>query len=303
MLKNVRDADLHLLRVFSAVAECAGIAAAQDRLNVAPSTISTQISNLETRLGLRLCERGRSGFALTAEGEVVLAAAYRLFRDVGQFVTSVEEVKGKLIGTVRIVVLDNIVLNPQLHLNAALAALRNEQPLLRFDIHQLPAGQLENAVLRREADIGVSWIASELTGLSHESIFEEQQVICCGRGHALYDRAPHDIEDEDLENADWVRRGYRMPKSFPFAVPPLSTAVAYHMEGIAHFILAGTHIGYLPKHFAEHWLESGAMRLVRPRKHSLRLDFRVITRADATSNPVISAVRTAVVDAHRENQA
>jgi DNA-binding transcriptional LysR family regulator len=60
--------DLRLLRVFATVVEARGFTAAQTILNVSGSTISNQISALETRLGVKLCRRGRAGFKLTEDG-------------------------------------------------------------------------------------------------------------------------------------------------------------------------------------------------------------------------------------------
>ncbi|MFW8641943.1 LysR family transcriptional regulator [Rhizobium beringeri] len=60
VLTSVSSPDLHLLRVFVAVTEAGGFSAAQLTLNVSQSTISTQMSDLEARLGLKLCRRGRS---------------------------------------------------------------------------------------------------------------------------------------------------------------------------------------------------------------------------------------------------
>ncbi|MFM7786129.1 MAG: LysR family transcriptional regulator, partial [Gammaproteobacteria bacterium] len=64
LLGQVTDLDLRLLRVFRTVVESGGFAAAELALNVGRSTISKQIKDLETRLGMRLCRRGRGGFAL-----------------------------------------------------------------------------------------------------------------------------------------------------------------------------------------------------------------------------------------------
>src|SRR5262245_11542525 len=89
MLGRVSDADLRLLRVFAAVAECGGFAAAQALLNVSESTVSTHMHDLETRLGLRLCERGRGGFRLTADGEAVYRSARELFTALDRFQTHV----------------------------------------------------------------------------------------------------------------------------------------------------------------------------------------------------------------------
>lgn len=65
ILRSLGDADIRLLRVFVVVAACGGIAASELELNIGKSTISRYISDLEARLGLRLCNRGPSGFSLT----------------------------------------------------------------------------------------------------------------------------------------------------------------------------------------------------------------------------------------------
>ena len=59
LLGNVTDNDLRLLRVFRAVVACGGFAAAELELNINRSTISRHIKDLETRLGVTLCRRGR----------------------------------------------------------------------------------------------------------------------------------------------------------------------------------------------------------------------------------------------------
>ena len=66
---NLSKSDLHLLYVFTSVAEAQGFSAAQIELNVSQSTISRQVSDLELRLGMKLCHRGRSGFRMTEKGD------------------------------------------------------------------------------------------------------------------------------------------------------------------------------------------------------------------------------------------
>ena len=67
-LAQVSDFDIRLLRLFRSVVECGGFSAAESVLGIGRSAISQQMSDLEQRLGLRLCQRGRAGFALTEEG-------------------------------------------------------------------------------------------------------------------------------------------------------------------------------------------------------------------------------------------
>ena len=77
-LGQLSDMDIRLLRVFKTVVDCGGMAAAELELNIGTSTVSRHIKDLETRLGLSLCRRGRAGFALTAEGEQIYAETLRL---------------------------------------------------------------------------------------------------------------------------------------------------------------------------------------------------------------------------------
>src|SRR6187402_1443668 len=84
-LGQLGDADLRLLDVFRKVVDCGGLAAAELDLNIGISTVSRHLKELETRLGLVLCRRGRGGFALTREGERVYAGALGLMASVDAF--------------------------------------------------------------------------------------------------------------------------------------------------------------------------------------------------------------------------
>ena len=86
VLGHISDTDLRLLRVFQTVADCGGMSAAELELNISTSTISRHVKDLETRLGLVLCRRGRSGFALTPEGERILLETRQLLAATQQFV-------------------------------------------------------------------------------------------------------------------------------------------------------------------------------------------------------------------------
>ncbi|WP_238039513.1 LysR family transcriptional regulator, partial [Psychrobacter sp. Ps6] len=69
-MRVITDVDLKLLQIFKVIVDCGGFSAAQFKLNMHQSTISTKMSQLETRLGLNLCHRGRRGFQLTHDGDL-----------------------------------------------------------------------------------------------------------------------------------------------------------------------------------------------------------------------------------------
>ena len=80
------------------VVRCGGFSAAQATLNVSQSTISEQMTTLETRLGLKLCERGRSGFRLTEHGVATYEAAQRLQVAVESFCVDTDALKTARLG-------------------------------------------------------------------------------------------------------------------------------------------------------------------------------------------------------------
>ena len=73
--KQLGDTHIRLLRVFKTVIECGGFAAAEVELNISRPAISLAITELESLLNMRLCQRGRSGFSITEQGTQVYNSA------------------------------------------------------------------------------------------------------------------------------------------------------------------------------------------------------------------------------------
>ncbi|MEM7069653.1 MAG: LysR family transcriptional regulator [Pseudomonadota bacterium] len=300
MLKQVHASDLHLLRVFIAVAEERGIAAAQYRLNVAPSTISTQLSHLEDRLGLKLCQRGRAGFSLTDEGRAVLDAAYVLQDDLNEFAGSVSQLKGEAVGEVRIAIIDNLVFQPDLHLHQALRSLRNKYPNINFQLYNMSPDEIETALLAQKVDMGITWVMNQLPSLSRTNLMNETQLIMCGRHHPFFEADDEDISEQMIESTDWVARTYPLPRTFPFSRPHVTSAKAHSMETVAHFILAGTHLGYLPEHYAGRWIQEEQMRIIHKNRFNYQVPLDLAVRTDMLETPVIRICREEILAVHKQ---
>lgn len=85
--------DIHLLRLFCIIVECNGFSAAQARTNISAASISSKLSALESRLGLKPCRCGRAGFKLTTEGQSVYEASVSMFQSHNAFVRGVGELQ------------------------------------------------------------------------------------------------------------------------------------------------------------------------------------------------------------------
>ena len=100
---QISDADLRILRIYKTVVECGGFSAAEVVLNISRAAISIAISDLETRLGFRLCQRGRSGFSLTNEGSQVYEHTLQLLSSIEDFRTHINALHQHLKGELNIV--------------------------------------------------------------------------------------------------------------------------------------------------------------------------------------------------------
>ena len=278
------DIDLRMLRIYKVVVECGGFSAAEVELNITRSAISLAMSDLEDRLGFRLCQRGRSGFALTEEGQQVYEYTLELLSSIETFRTQVNTLHTQLIGELNIGITDNLVTMPKMKITNALAELKRQGPEVVINIRMIPPNEIELGVLDGKLHVGVVPTLRSLSGLSYQPLYEERSKLYCSDEHPLFD-AEGDI---DLKAWDAVAPAYAQTPEIKTCYQQLkATATATDREGVAFLILTGEYIGYLPEHFAQRWVKEGRMRALKPEEYHYETQFSVITRKGARSNLVL----------------
>ena len=276
---RLHKADLHLLAVFMMVAECGGFAAAQVSLNVSQSTISRQIGDLERRLGMRLCQRGRAGFRLTDKGRIVYEACQHLSTALESFRTTVGALRGELVGDLSIAAIDDWATERGYPMADVLRAFRAKARQVHIHFHTLAPDEIERAVLENRVNLGIGVFHQHRPGLSYEALYDDPVELYCGSGHPLFDRAPHGLDRSEVQEVDLVHRAYLSERQVaPLTGNVCSTAAARQIEGVAFLILSGWHIGYLPVSYAERWVVSGRMRSILPATYRLNTKFELVTR-------------------------
>ena len=119
--RQLGDAHIRLLRIYKAVVESGGFSAAEVELNISRPAISLAISELESLLNMRICNRGRAGFALTEQGEEVYDATLQLLGGLENFRARINAINTDLKGELNIGITDNMVTVPQMRITRALA--------------------------------------------------------------------------------------------------------------------------------------------------------------------------------------
>jgi len=264
MYSRVQDIDLRLLQIFTIIAKCNGFSVAQAQLNMNQSAISTSMATLETRLGYRLCERGKSGFYLTEEGKRILKATEEMFLELDVFVAKIRGLSGRLFGQLAIGLLDNTLTLKDAHITAAITRFYKRKQDVCVSLYIKSPTELEQSVLDGEIHAAIAYTGHRIPNLRYIKLFNEKVCLYCGNKHPLFNKTK--VSVDDIHNSKWVRRGYLMPSDLVPIIPKADqmTAVAHQMEGIALMILAGTHLGYLPEHYARLWVDKKKMRCLNP---------------------------------------
>ncbi len=173
VLGQISDTDIRLLRVFRSVVECGGMAAAELELNISTSTISRHIKDLETRLGLTLCRRGRGGFALTPEGERIHEETLRLLASTDAFRASVDDIQQRIAGQFHFAVFDKTASNPQARIAHAIALFRDSAPEVSLNLHVSTINGIERGVIGGDYHYGIIPEHRRSDSLLYDDLFGE----------------------------------------------------------------------------------------------------------------------------------
>jgi len=171
--------DLESLEIFRAVATEGGVIRAAQKLNRVQSNVTTRIKQMEQRLGRSLFRKQGRGLVLSAEGELLLSYAQRLFRLADE--AEHELRSGRAIGVLRIGSLESTAGS---RLAPILSRYHREHPGV---VVELATGTTA-ALLQRVAhfEVEAAFVSEPFTpdGLSTMKAFEEELVLITGRGVA-----------------------------------------------------------------------------------------------------------------------
>ena len=286
---SLDTADIRLIRIFIRVVEAGGLSAAQPELNLSLSSISEKISALEQRLGVKLCNRGRSGFSLTEHGRQVFDEATRMLVSLEQFSKRVSGLKSRLTGTLSIGIVDNTITDPNSPFAAAVAAMVETAPNISFSVETRPPGELLRDVVGQKLDLAISSFPRVSLGLAYIDLYDETQNFYCGKNHPLFAVPDSEIGIETVRKHRIIGRSYWAARDIKIFAISAPHATVSNMEAEAHLILSGAYLGYLPDHFAAQFVSQGLMRSIRPDIFSYRARFQVATHEDWKKKPRVRA--------------
>jgi len=190
---------LRQLQYVVAVADALSFRKAAQSCHVSQPSLSAQLAQMETALGVRLFERDRRRVLLTEAGKELMERARRLLVEADELVEAARRASDPLSGTLRLGVIPTV--SPYL-LPSVAPALRKSFPRLHVLwledktevlVRNLDRGALDAALVALEAELG---------DVESEVIAEDPFVLVTPRDHPLAarqtDATPADLRGEDV---------------------------------------------------------------------------------------------------------
>jgi DNA-binding transcriptional LysR family regulator len=246
--QSFKNVDWDDFRLVMAVAQARTLPKAASQLGIDHSTVFRRLGQIEQGLGVTLFERHRSGFALTASGEEMVALAERLDADISGFRRKLAGKELKPAGDLRVTTNDTLLVAL---LTPLFAKFRREYPEIRLDI--ILSNQALN-LSKRDADVAI-----RATDHPPETLVGRRAAHI---GWALYGRrrdfpAARRIDPRSLLQRPWISLGdnFGALKTVQFVHKHVAPErVVYKVNtvlGLTEAVETGIGIGHLPCFIAD----------------------------------------------------
>lgn len=284
-LSQVADYEVRLLKVFKAVVESGGFTAAETELNISRSTISIHIANLEDRLNLKLCRRGRGGFSLTEEGEVVYALMKELFSALEAFRTGVNNLHVALTGELRIIASDTVCLDVRAMIPEVISEFSKRAPDVKVLLDIKAMTEIERMVINDEADIGYIPFHRQVDGLEYSPLYADESHLYCSKNHPLFEMSNVDDIVQLLQQSKVVHAGVQTSSEVGEQLAGMNkAAISYFYEARLAMILSGAYIGFMPDGYVQEYVSAGKLKPLAPQIKNYSLGVAAITRSHGKVN-------------------
>ena len=255
--RQLANMDLRTMRIFCKVVELSGFTQAAGELNISRSAVSIAISDLETRTGLHLCNRGRGGFSLTSEGEQFYSHVQDLQMSISNFCSEVNRIHNKAAGEIYLGITDNFINHKKMVITDMITQMRDRFPDVAVHLQMMPSKKVEIDLRNNLLNVGVIQVGKKVDCFDYFPLYSEIENLYCGVGHPLFSVKSVDYNIDDISHYPTIQSSSTANIDWSlFNV----CAESPDREGAAFLVLSGSYLGFLPDFYAEQWVISGRMR-------------------------------------------
>lgn len=271
----------HRLRYLAEAVRGGTMRAASENLNVAPSSISRQIAQLEEELGVPLIERSRRKLKLTEAGEIALGYYRELSSQQEAFVSRLRDLKGLRGGSVQLAVGEALIGDLLLEV---LKRFMEQYPEVRISMRTGGTTDVVARVVEDEAHMGMVFHAAPDAKIRVRASSEQPLKVVVRPDHPLSERTSLTMAELAGERLGLPEKSFRIRQVLEaaesdenvFLTPVL---VSNSLLMLKEFARSGAGITILPSIAAHTEIAAGTLKLVPIDQPALmRTSANVITR-------------------------
>lgn len=157
-----------------AVAELGNFSLAADKCFITQSTISTMVSRFEDEIGVQIFDRKTKPVSITKEGEAIITQLKVIHKEISTLHDVVQNLRGEVSGDLKMGIIHTVApyLLPEF-LNEFIAKF----PQINFSVSEMTTENIEDALEKRDLDIGIIAIPVEHKDLVEIPLYDEPFVI------------------------------------------------------------------------------------------------------------------------------
>jgi DNA-binding transcriptional LysR family regulator len=263
----VTQLNLHRLSVFMTVVEAGGFSAATQKLYMSQPSVSNHVRNLEQSLQTTLIDRSGPRIRPTAEGEVLVEYARRVFLLAEEAVAAIREVSGVQSGRLEVGGTTTVgtYLLPRL-----LARFRDRHHSIECDIVVGNNGQIVKRLL--DGELGLAIVAGQpgAPQLKTETVLDERLLLVAAPGHRLTRReTPGPVTPGDLAGERFLlrepgsqTRDLQEAALIGWDLDDMARADMWGPETIKQSVAAGLGISLISEHAIDAEVRDGRLAVV-----------------------------------------
>ena len=222
-----------------------------------------------------------------------------MLSSIDSYHNQIGQLRERIVGEIAIGVVNNLITNTECRLRDAIREALEVSKDLRIVLRIGPPDQVEKQLVQGQIQMAISPQFLTRKAVSQVPLFVEKQLLICGKSHPFFDLDETAMTPELITEQNLVRRGFvsvLTPYSTFFNHPAL--AVSHQMEGLAHFILSGNCVGFLPEFYADYWVERQEMRVIQADQFCFDVPICLSRREDSEHSLAATYVYDTILAVH-----
>lgn len=291
--------DLRHIRAFLVLARARSFTRAAAELHMAQPTLTVQIQQLESAVGMKLFDRSKRHVALTQAGRELMVPLERILIDVEAIATNTEELLEHRRGLVTVAALPSMAAAV---LPRAIKKLSVSYPGITVRVHDGVAARVAELVKTGQADFGISSLTTGDRDLESRVLTMDRLCAVVPKGHRLAKKRSTTVQE--LARHALVVMGKdssaRMLMDQGFDREGLVPTVAYEVtyaSTVSGMTAAGLGVGILPESVAS----ASRLQVVPIRNETMRRRIGIVMRAGRSLSPTADKLKQVLEEVASES--